>query len=340
MTPRERVLTSLARKEPDVCPYYIWIHDEMLRPIADYYGDPNFREKFIIDHTVMKEVTALKKTTSNDTYMDEFGCHWRQGEVMHVEKPPLQGASLAGYSFPDLTSPGHYDGMDEWLDRFEDRFKIVQLGMLFFERTWALRGLENYFLDLYDNPRFADELLDGLEEICAGVIDYLLSRYGDRIDAIGFSDDYGSERSLLLSPELWRRYLSPHLERLYRRIHEGNKYVYLHSCGHVEPLLPDFIELGVDMLQPIQPEANDIFQIKRLFGDRICLVGGISTQVTLPFGTPRDIADEVEKCIKYMAPGGGYVMAPAKPILPGVPIENAVALIDAIVGRDSNPYGK
>jgi uroporphyrinogen decarboxylase len=163
------------------------------------------------------------------------------------------------------------------------------------------------------------------------VIDRLVRDYGDRIDAIGLSEDYGTQRNLLISPAHWRRFIKPRLARMVERVHQGGKKFYLHSCGHVLPLVPELIEVGVDMLQPLQPEAMDIFELKRQFGRHLCLMGGISTQRTLPYGSADDVRREVGRCLEQMAAGGGYVMAPAKPILPGVPIANAVALIEAFV---------
>ena len=165
------------------------------------------------------------------------------------------------------------------------------------------------------------------------LIDRLLCEFGDRIDAVGMSEDYGSQRSLLIQPDHWRKFIKPHLSRFAERIHAGGKRFYLHSCGHVTPIIGDLIEAGVDMLQPLQPEAMDIFEIKQTFGRDLCLMGGISTQQTLLHGSPDDVRLEVRNCLDRMAPGGGYIMAPAKPILPGVPLNNAVALIDAFVDQ-------
>ena len=331
--PRERVLAALRFEQSDICPYYIWIHEEMLGPLAQHYGVQDVKTTVVRDHQVMREILALKEYTTPDTYLDDFGALWRQGAVLHVERPALAAPSLRGYIFPDLTSDAHFAGLAEWLDAHWDRFKIVQLGMLFFERTWAMRGMEHIMMDMHENPRFVDELLDGLESLCCAVIDQLVRDYGDRVDAIGFSDDMGAQRSMLISPAMWRRFLKPHQARMYSRIRDAGKVVYLHTCGHVEPIVGELVEMGVNMLQPIQPESMDIFALKRNYGRHLCFAGGISTQWTLPFGTPEQVRDETRRCIEVMGAGGGYVVAPAKPILPGVPLANAVALIDSIVGQ-------
>jgi len=330
-TPRERVYTALSFSEPDVCPYYIWIDQEMVGPLAEHYQDPDFRETYVRDHTVMVEVLAGREPQPDGTYRDEFGTLWRQGNIPHIVRPALCEPSLEGYRFPDLATDAHFAHLPEWIERYQDRFRIVQLGMLFFERTWAMRGFENVLVDFYESPKFVDELLHGLEQVSLRAIERLLLQYGDRIDAIGFSDDTGGEHAMLLSPEMWRRILKPHLRRMFGRIRQAGKKAYFHSCGNIRPIVPDLIDIGVDMLQPLQPESMDIFELKREFGRDLCLVGGISTQKTLPFGTPEDVVIEVGKCLEHMAPGGGYVMAPAKPIMPGVPLANATALIDSIV---------
>jgi len=333
ITPRERVLKALRFEQPDICPYYIWVHQDMMAPLAHYYGVDDVKATVIRDHQVMREVLALTQPLSADRYVDEFGTLWRQAAEPYVERPALSEPTLTGYTFPDLTADAHFAGLDEWLDAYSDRFTIVQLGMLFWERTWAMRGMENIMLDMHDHPRFIDELLDGLEALCMAVIDRLTRDYGQRIDAIGFSEDMGAQHSMLISPAMWRRFLKPHQQRMYARIRRAGKVVYLHSCGHIEPIVGELIDMGVQMLQPIQPESMDIFALKRQYGRHLCFAGGISTQHTLPYGTPDQVRAETRRCIELMGRGGGYVVAPAKPILPGVPLANAVALIDTIVGQ-------
>ena len=339
-TPREVVYQSLRFEQPEVCPYYIWVDNQMVPPLSRHYGAEAFvgpsegTRSFVGSYTVLKEVTALPVVDSGDRFTDEFGVEFLRGSTLHVERPALSEPSLKGYKFPDLAGDEHFTGLDEWLAANAQRFKIVQLGMMFFERSWFMRGMENMLMDLYRHPHFVEELLDGLEAVCLKVIDRLLRDYGDRIDAIGLSEDYGSQTSLLISPRHWREFIKPRLARMCGRIRGGGKPVYIHSCGHVLPIIPDLVELGVNCLQPIQPEAMDIFEIKRRYGRDLCLMGGISTQHTLCNGSVEDVRREVRDCLTHMAAGGGYVMAPAKPILPGVPLENAIALIDAFIGQN------
>ncbi len=335
--PRDIVFETLRFEQPEVCPYYIWVDSTMVPPLAAHYGaekfvgPPDGVNTFAGSHTAMTEVGALPVEDHGDRLVDDYGSTFRRGAELHVERPALSGPSLDGYCFPDLTTDPHFAHLDAWLQTHADRFKIVQLGMLFFERSWFMRDMQNTMMDFYENPAFSHELFDGLEQVCLAVIDRLLRDYGDRIDAIGMSEDYGSQKSLLISPKTWREFIKPRLARIVGAIRAGGKHAYIHSCGHVLPLIGDLAEIGVTMLQPLQPEAMDIFEVKRQFGRDLCLLGGISTQQTLPYGTPEDVRREVRECLTHMAAGGGYVMAPAKPILPGVPLENAIALIDEFV---------
>lgn len=344
--PRDVVFQTLRFEEPDVCPYYIWVDPAMVPPLARHYGPRRFigpaggTQSFVGSYTVLKEVAALPVAENGDRFIDEFGVEFRRGSTLHVERPALSEPTLDGYTFPDLSTDKHFAGLDEWINANADRFRIVQLGMMFFERSWFMRGMEDILMDLHLHPEFVDELLDGLEAVCMKVIDRLLRDYGDRIDAIGFSEDYGTQTSMLISPRHWRQFIKPRLARMAQRIHDGGRLVYIHSCGHVTPVIPDLVEIGADMLQPLQPEAMDVFDIKRRFGKQLCLVGGISTQHTLHSGTPEDVRNEVQNCLTHLAAGGGYIMAPAKPILPGVPLENAIALIDAFVDQRSCRAGR
>lgn len=336
---RAAVFHTLDFKQPSECPYYIWVDDDVVPLLAEHFAEDQFvaakgaPTTFAGSYTAMTEITAQLIEDQGECYVDDYGVTFRRGSALHVERPALPEPTLAGYEFPDLTTDRHFADLDGWIDAHIERFRIVQLGMLFFERAWGMRRMDEFFMDMHLHPRFAEDLLDGLETVCHAVIDRLLADYGDRIDAIGVSNDCGTQENLMISPESWRRFLKPGLRRIVSHIRQGSKVAYLHSCGHITPVIPDLIEIGVNMLQPIQPEAMDIFDLKRRFGQQICLVGGIGTQELLPYGKPDQIRAQVARCRAEMGNAGGYIMAPAKAIMPGVPVENAVALIEAMQGK-------
>jgi uroporphyrinogen decarboxylase len=148
------------------------------------------------------------------------------------------------------------------------------------------------------------------------------------IDGVLLGNDWGSQRDLLMSPATWRELLAPGAKREYDVIHEAGLDVWVHSCGNIRQIIPDLIEMGVDVLNPVQPECMDIFDLKDTFGDRMTFWGGISTQQTLPFGTEEEVEAETRRIAAYMNRDGGYLLAAAQGIQADVPFENICRLID------------
>jgi uroporphyrinogen decarboxylase len=148
------------------------------------------------------------------------------------------------------------------------------------------------------------------------------------IDGVLLGSDWGSQHGLLMSPEMWRETLKPGEAREYALVHEAGKDVWLHSCGNIEAILDDLVEMGLDVLNPVQPECMDIYRLKDTYGSRLTFWGGISTQQTLPYGTPDEVRAEVARVVGVMRRGGGYITAPAQYIQNDVPVENMLALVE------------
>jgi len=148
------------------------------------------------------------------------------------------------------------------------------------------------------------------------------------IDGVLLGNDWGSQRDLLMSPESWRTLLKPGAKKEYDMIHKAGLDVWVHSCGDIRKILPDLVEMGVDVLNPIQPECMDIYDLKEKYGDRLTFWGGISTQQTLPNGTPEDVRTETIKVTEAMSRNGGYLIAAAQGMQADVPFENLCALVD------------
>lgn len=336
---RKRVFNTLNHKESDICPYYIWIEPEVVTLLNAYFGTKDLKEEIVQDHTVIEAIRDLKTPVGNNINCDEFGTLFQEGNIPHVIKPALGSATLQGYKFPSLRGDGHFKHIPSFLENNQDKFRIVQIVDMFSERFWTLRGFEESLMDYYTNRKFTEAVFDHLMQIIIEVIDELSERFGNAIDAIGMSDDAGTENAMLIDPAMWRLINKPRLKVIFEHIRSKGYKVYLHSCGQITPIIPDLIEIGVDMLQPIQPESMDIYHLKKEFGKSITLVGGIGTQKILPFGTPEEVKNEISTALERMSKDGGYVMAPAKPIMPGVPLENAVTLINSF-GRQKNENTK
>jgi uroporphyrinogen decarboxylase len=328
--PRDRILAALAFQETDIVPYHLMI-DETVRPrLAGSLGEVEFEQR-IINHLPFYNLEPGIRWTSADTYVDIFGSEWRTGAFPHLERAPLQEATLAGYRFPERFELNFVEGsLKDFFAQHNQHFVMCGIAYGFFDRGWALRGMENFLMDFIASPWFVEELFEILTEHYLDLIDRI-GAYP--FDGIRFGDDWGYQRGVLVGVDRWRRYVKPGLKKIFGCARDKGLVVMVHSDGDVTELIPDLIEMGVQILNPLQPEAMDVLDIKARYGRDLCLNGGISSQFTLPRGTEREVRREVEACLRFLGKGGGYVASPAKAILPDVPLANAAALIDTLVNQ-------
>jgi uroporphyrinogen decarboxylase len=185
-------------------------------------------------------------------------------------------------------------------------------------------------MDLVDQPAFVEALLDGLMQMHLDALDKILPL---PFDSIRFGDDFGAQKGLIMGLRYWRRYLRPRLAKMYGKARAAGKIVSIHSCGDNSEILGDLIDIGVQIFNPAQPEANDLPTLKKRYGKNITFEGGIGTQATLPLGTPDEVREEVRRCRRELGPGGGLIMTTTKPIRPDVPTENAVACVETLIAE-------
>ncbi len=262
------------------------------------------------------------------TATDEFGVVWTTNEIDRGAPigPCLTEPDLTGYSFPDPTAEHRFDHLGDWCEKNASNFTIICAGDLW-ERAGFMCGLERLLLWVALEPDFVASLLQRLTEYILKTVQILCDRFD--FDCIALSDDYGTQRSLVISPDHWRRLVKPCLAKIFKAAKSADKIAFLHSCGHVRPIVPDLVELGLDILHPIQPEAMDIIELKREFGERLTFCGGLGTQDVLVSATPQEIGQEVSRLKQQMGAGGGYILEPGITIQADVPPENILALIEA-----------
>ncbi len=206
-----------------------------------------------------------------------------------------------------------------------DCFLLVTFYASLFEKAWFLRGMENLLVDMAVHQEYCDALFERIATADEMMLEMMLAA---DVDGVLLGCDWGSQQALLMGPANWRRYIGPRHARLFRRIRQAGKVAFLHSCGNILAVLPDVAEMGVQVLNPAQPECMDLALLKREYGDRLAFWGGISTQQTLPLGTPADVRREVREVAALLGAGGGYILAPAQSIQDDVPLENCLALIE------------
>lgn len=210
-----------------------------------------------------------------------------------------------------------------------DEFGLYTTALIWgshWEKAFFVRGIENLLADIAGEPEFAKEFFTF---IIRKNIDYLKPLLEcPYYDGILFGSDWGTQRDLIMSPGSWRELIMPGEKEEYDMTHAAGKHVMVHSCGKIDKIMSDISDLGVDILNPVQPECMDIAELKDKYGNRMTFWGGISTQQVLPYGTPEEVIRETEKTIRLMSTDGGYITAPGQEIQEDVPFENIRALID------------
>jgi uroporphyrinogen decarboxylase len=321
------VYQALNYQETDIIPYNISIDAPVAERLDEYYGGRDKWPKYE-NHFAGTGCNLSRKSIGGDLSRDPFGVIWQEGTIFKVVDPPLKEPSLKNAEWPVLVSDDDVPRIERFCEDRKDKFTMFGLGLLFFERSWALRGMESILMDFVLHQEFVEELFDKLMQLHLDALDKVLHL---PLDCIRFGDDFGAQKGLIMGTEYWREFLKPRLAKMYGKARDAGKVVAIHSCGDNTPIMDDLIEIGVQILNPFQPEAMDVFEMKRVYGKRITFNGGIGTQVNLPLGTPEDVREEIRTCARVLSKEGGYVMGTTKPLRPEVPTENAAAALETII---------
>ncbi|MGI9271507.1 MAG: uroporphyrinogen decarboxylase family protein [Woeseiaceae bacterium] len=240
--------------------------------------------------------------------------------------------------WPDMTDPSRIAHVREHARRLaeENQYAILATPWLLFpfERAYAMQGMETFLLNMAMYPDFARALMEKIAVYCKQLMGPFLEELGDNVDIIKIGDDLGTQESLMISPKMYREILKPIHADFIRFIKARTKAkILFHSDGDVVPLIDDFIEMGVDILNPIQTSAgtmSDLPTLKKHYGKNIAFCGGIDSHRILPFGSPADVRDEVKRVMQILGPGGGCMIGAVHTIMNDVPAENVLAMVDAV----------
>jgi len=377
---RERVLKALRHREPDRVPIDLGstictsVHIATYQKLKAHFGVD--AEDTIINR--MMQTAAIHEPilqaldidfraalpggpdsrpivpVGEDGYQDEYGVVRRKPAssfYYDLIKCPLAGPitvrDIMNFPWPDPADPGYTRGLRERIIHYRENTDyaiVLRLPVAFVHTTQFVRGFEDWFTDLAVDKKLAAALFDAAVEHNAAVATEILKAGGDLVDVVAFSDDLGFQNGPVVSPELYRELFKPRHKKYFDTIkNHTSAFIHLHSCGAIYKLIPDLIELGVDILNPVQVAARDMDSGKLAaeFGDRLSFWGGIDTQTVLPKGNPDDVRAEVRRRIGDLAPGGGYVTCAVHNIQPDVPVENILAMYEAAkeYGRYPIPQG-
>ena len=240
--------------------------------------------------------------------------------------------------WPDMSDPSRVAHVRETASRLarENEFAIMATPWLLFpfERAHAMQGMETFLLNMAMDPDFARVFLERITAHCKQLMGHFLEELGDNVDIIKIGDDLGMQKGLMISPQMYRDIIKPvHADFIDFIKSRTSAKVLFHSCGDVAPLIGDFIDIGVDILNPIQTSAgsiSDLPALKKQYGKNIVFCGAIDTHRILPFGSVTDVRDEVKRVLQILGPGGGYMIGAVHTIMNDVPPENVLAMVDAV----------
>ncbi|RKY29964.1 MAG: hypothetical protein DRP67_05515 [Candidatus Omnitrophota bacterium] len=356
MESKRRVKLALNHTKPDRIPKDYWGVPEVDEELISYFKVKNkdeMLEKLGVDLRYVKpsytgdeffeyKDGSLQKKLPDGNYVDIWGVvrkrvEWGRGSYLEVVSSPLSKADsvkdIENYKLPDVKK-FDYKGVMEKCERYPDKAIIFTGDRLttrcsFFKLSMYLRGFSEFMMDLILNEKMVFFLIEKVEEFHFYYTEQTL-KYGRNIDIFMMGDDFGAENGLLISPEIFRKYFKKPLKKMAELAHRYGVKVMLHSCGSVRELIPDFIEIGIDILNPIQTTAKGMVphELKREFGKYICFHGGVDVKNLLPNSSPQFIKKEIEKLVNILGEGGGYILAPSHNLQMDIPLENILAIYE------------
>jgi len=348
MTSRERVLKAIRRQGPDRTPFEIGFTPTAMEKFREAAGTEDTDSFFRIDTRGAGPTAPTKPDYAayyegrdiNPNHIDLFGVARVPGSYYHFThtESPLAGKPadmVYDYPMPDYT-------LDElWTDVAANVEELHEQGFAVngwgcghvYETAWQIRGLEDFLMDLHTDPEAMAHLVGRLDELrifCAR----RLAEAG--VDVIKLGDDIATQKGMVMRPEMWREFLKPGLARAIKAAKDANPDVltWYHTDGDATAVVGELVDIGLDILNPVQPECMDLAELNRRYGDRLAFWGAIGTQSTMPFGSPDDVRNAVRGCREACGPAGGILLAPTHVIEPDVPFENLVALRDAVHGDE------
>ena len=362
MTHRARVLAALSHEQPDMVPVDLGstrdssIVIEGYERLKRHYGiqaeniltsrmmqvvdvDERILQALDIDTRGVFPATPADAILDESRYRDEWGVERQKppGSYYYDQLSfPLAGeisvSDIVGYSWPDPHDPIRTRGLRERVGQIRDEMgcaAVLNLPSGFVHTSQYLRGFEDWFLDFAADRPLLETLFDAVLDVSLAMCKEILEEVGAEVDVLLASDDLGLQHGLMVSPETYRDVIKPRHRRYFQLLHDMSPgKVLFHTCGSVIDVVDDLVEIGVDVLHPVQVSAKgmDPGRLKKVWGDTLAFWGAIDTQHVLPRGSAEEVRAEVGQRIEELGPGGGYVLGAVHNIQPDVPTENVLAM--------------
>jgi len=356
MNSRERVLAVLNRKIPDRIPKDLsWgLCPELVEEFHKRTGCDDYYEYFDLDVRILEFAPTKAKRDFSAYYIgrdQETGFsvnEWGVGlgksknENLHFEhiisplKESMTEKEAAEFPLPDFMESYRHQHFEKQIEEYHRKGLAVcgNLTQTIFEKAWSIRGFEETMMDMLTEPEAISILFDRIGRLRIKQMKRMVEA---GIDVLMLGDDVGMQTGMLIGADTWQELLKPRLAKI---INEAKRIrsdlpIFYHSCGNPSQIIPELIEIGVTVLNPIQPECMDLQYIKETYKDKLAFWGGVSAQTNLSFGTPCQVKEEVKRCIDILGKDGGYLIGPNHMVEPEVSWENLKAFFEAV-----ERYGK
>jgi len=334
MTPKQRVTDALNHQQPDIVPYDVGFTMQAHENMVAYGAKPRMDAIRYHFESTYYSGDCQPVPGRPGYFIDDYGCVWNRNgadkDIGVIDEPSIPEPDLSLWREPSFSEEAYRKRLAACIDNAGDRFTYASIGFSLFERFWTYTGFENALLYMAAEPEFTHALLDRICEFNLRLIDMMLDY---PFDGIFFGDDWGQQKGLIMGAPMWREFIKPRQAKMYKRAKDAGRFVFQHSCGDIEEIFPDLIDMGLDCYQTFQPEIYDIAAVKAKYGGRLSFFGAISTQRLLPFETPEFIRTETKRIMDILGQNGGYIASPTHALPGDIPAENILAMLDVFEGQ-------